>query len=175
MPFISEEIYKNLTEDESVHLTEYPLGDKSLLNDKLVSDMKKVRQIVEMGHSKRKDANIKLRQPLAAATYSAPEQCDLELEQIIAEELNVKKVEHKNGSDIKIELDTKITPLLQAEGDARDLIRQIQQLRKDSGLTLKDKIEILAPAWPEEFEEMVLKATAAGKIEKGEELVIKKI
>ena len=56
MPYISEEMYKNLTDDVSVHLADYPQGDKSLLDDKLISEMKIVRQIVEQGHSVRKEA-----------------------------------------------------------------------------------------------------------------------
>src|SRR5258708_24946410 len=85
MPFISEEMYRNLTEDESVHLTDYPLGDKSLLNEKLVADMKKVREIVELGHAKRKEAEIKLRQPLGSVTYTISDKLDSALEQIIAD------------------------------------------------------------------------------------------
>ncbi len=182
MPFISDEIYKNLTEDVSVHLTDYPLGDKSLLNDDLIAKMKWVRTIVEEGHAIRKEAGIKLRQPLAKAIYSnSPalnvEKLEPEMEKIIAEELNVKAVEYKKFSDkfSLIELDIEITPELKAEGEARDLIRQIQQLRKDSGLTLKDKIEVFGPTWPKEFEEMILKATAAIKIEQANELSIKKL
>src|SRR5581483_1590369 len=176
-PFIAEEMYKNLAFDESVHLTEYPKGDKTLLDEQLLTNMKKVREIVEKGHAVRKEANIKLRQPLAQATYFAKTKLAPELEQIIADELNVKAVEHQNGSDseLKVELDTKITQFLQTEGEARDLIRSIQQLRKDQNLTLKDRIEVAAPNWPKEFEELILRSTAAEKIEQAEQLSIKVI
>ncbi len=72
-------------------------------------------------------------------------------------------------------MDIEITPQLRKEGEARDLIRQIQQMRKDQGLTLKDKIEIETPNWPKEFEEMILKSTAADKISKSDKLTVKKI
>lgn len=175
MPFITEQMYLNLeTGDESVHLTNYPKGDKSLLDDKLVADMKIVRQVVEMGHAKRKESEIKLRQPLAKITYSIAGQLSPELEEIMAEELNVKKVEFIQATKLDVELDIKITPELKEEGEARDLIRQIQQLRKEKGLTLKDKIELEMPYWPKGFESMILTGTAATKITKGVTLRINK-
>lgn len=175
-PFLSEAIYQNLeTGDQSVHLTDYPLGDKSLFDDKLVKDMQVVRKIVEMGHGKRKEAGIKLRQPLGQVTYFQKEKLSSGMEEIIAEELNVKTVEYKKYSkDLKVELDTKITQVLKEEGQARELIRQIQQLRKDTGLTFLDKIEIFAPNWSKTFEHMILKSTAAKNIKQSEKLEIKK-
>ncbi len=175
MPFVSEEIYRNLTGDESVHLTNYPLGEKSLLDEKLIADMLVVREVVELGHAKRKEAEIKLRQPLAKITYFCEKKLDSELEEIITGELNVKTVEFKKAAELKVELDTKITPTLQEEGKARELIRKIQQLRKDNGLTLKDRIEIGLPEWPKSFEEMILKMTLATKITQAEKIEIKKV
>lgn len=177
MPFISEEIYTNLTDDPSVHLTDFPLGDKSLLDDKLVLDMKVVRQIVEIGHAKRKEANIKLRQPLMKATYFYSDRLERELEQLITDELNVKNVEYQKSSskDIKIELDTKITPALKKEAEVRELIRKIQQLRKEQGLTLNDKIKIGAPSWPKNFEELILRSTASVGIAKSNTLGIVRV
>lgn len=174
MPFISEEIYRNLTEDASVHLTEFPKGDDSLLDNKLIEDMKLVRQIVEMGHARRKEANLRLRQPLASATYTLPTKLLKDLEKIIAEELNVKAIEYKKDSALKIELDTNLTPSLIEEGEARDLIRQIQQLRKEAGLTKADKVQILAPNWPKDFEDLILRSTSAETITQGEALEVKK-
>lgn len=175
-PFVAEEMYKNLAFDESVHLTDFPKGDQSLLNEKLIADMKLVREIVEKGHAARKEAEIKLRQPLAAITYSAADQLGEEMEKIIAEELNVKQVKHSGSkSEVSVQLDTNITQSLREEGEARDLIREIQKLRKEEGLTLKDRIEVLAPVWPKEFEEMILKATSADKISQADELSIVKI
>lgn len=176
-PFVSEEIYRNLTSDESVHLTEFPKGDESLLDKKLLEEMNLVRKIAERGLAERKRANIRLRQPLASLTYTYNDRLSTELERIILEELNVKSVEYKKGSseDIQVTLDTKITPELQREGEVRELIRQIQQMRKEQGLTLADKTEVEAPSWPKEFEEQVLKSTASVKISHGTELKIHKV
>lgn len=175
-PFIAEEIYKNLTFEESVHLTSFPEGDKTLFNEKLISDMSLVRKIAEAGHAKRKEAGIKLRQPLAASSYKLPDQLDKDLEQILAAELNVKAVEYKKSSkkEPEVTLDTRITRQLAQEGEARELIRQVQQLRKEQNLTLADKTSIEAPNWPKAYEGMILLGTSSVKISQGDELKVKK-
>ncbi len=176
-PFITEEMYKNLTGDESVHLTDYPTGDKALLDEELNIQMAIARKIVEAGLAKRKEANIKLRQPLSKMKYLSDVTLSKELEQVILDELNLKNIEFKKSSyeDIGVELDTKITPILAAEGEARDLMRQIQSIRKDLNLTLSDKTKITAPSWPKDFEQQILQATASVSITKGETLSVAKV
>ncbi|MFH0937005.1 MAG: isoleucine--tRNA ligase [Candidatus Daviesbacteria bacterium] len=178
-PFISEEIYKNLTQEQSVHLSNFPEANTKLIDMSLIEGMRLVRKLAETGLSLRKEASIKLRQPLSKFTYLAEEKLSPELEKILAEELNVKIVEYKKYSDgeVKGELDTKITPQLQEEGEVRELIRQIQQLRKEKGLTLKDKIEVTVPTLPikKELMDLVLKQTNASSIKKGEEIAIKAV
>jgi len=179
MPFISDEIFRNLTQEESVHLQDFPLGDKSLLDKELIKDMVKLRQLVEMGHGQRKEANIKLRQPLSEFSYYLLEKLSNELEQILAEELNVKvvKFEKLNSGNLKGKIDTKITSELQAEGEVRELIRQIQSIRKDRGLTLKDQINISSSFIPKEdnLKLLILKQTNAKQIKLGEKLEIELI
>lgn len=176
MPFMAEAIYRNLTREESVHLTDYPQTDKSLLDERLVSQMLLVRKLVEVGHAKRKEAGIKLRQPLGHFTYYLPEKLSEDLEKVVMEELNVKEIEYVRSSieEIKGEMDTKITLELQEEGEARELARQIQNLRKESGLTLKDRIKIISPKVPknEELVSIVLRQTNASEIIHGEKLSI---
>ncbi|MBI2420540.1 MAG: class I tRNA ligase family protein [Candidatus Levybacteria bacterium] len=62
IPFISEEIYTNLTGEESVHLADWPDYDETLIDKNLNQEMKQAREIVESVHAKRKEANIKVRQ-----------------------------------------------------------------------------------------------------------------
>ncbi len=176
-PFISEEMYRNLTGEESVHLAAFPQGDERLSNNSLIGDMGTVRRLAEAGHSKRKESNIKLRQPLQKVTYYLPEKLSEYLEQVLTEELNVKKVGFKKSleGELKVKLDTGITPKLKEEGEVRDLVREIQKMRKEQNLTLKDKTAIEAPNWPEEFEDYILKNTASDSISKGESLKITKI
>lgn len=172
-PFISEEIFKNLTGGKSVHLEEFPRGDKNLLDKELISNMSLVRQIVELGHSKRKEQSIKLRQPLAEVVYKAPEKLPEELEEIIREELNLKAVEFESAKELSIELDINITENLVKEGEAREIIRNVQKLRKEQNLTLQDLIDLTLPSWPKEFEEMIRKLTHSRSIKSGEEINIK--
>lgn len=180
VPFITEEIYRNLTNEVSVHLCDWPrvkiLYDK-YYKEELEKGMEDVWAISEQGHARRKEANIRLRQPLASLTYAAEERLDKQLEQILAEELNVKSVEYRKSSSkgTKVDLDTNLTHELQAEGRARDLIREIQQLRKEQNLTLADRTKIIAPNWPKDFEKQILSATASISIEKGETLSIIKV
>ncbi len=174
IPFVSEEIFKNLTGEQSVHLQDYPEGNKNLLDKDLVKDMMYLRKIAEVGHAKRKEAGIKLRQPLSSVLYKLPNRLSEELEKVLADELNVKKVEYKKStkSDPEVELDIKITPELAAEGEARDLIRQIQQARKEQNLTLENKTKIIAPSWPAAFEKQILASTASVSIIKGPEFQV---
>lgn len=171
-PFIAEEMFKTLIGEESVHLQEFPKGDKSLLDKELISGMKLVRQIVEMGHSKRKENSIKLRQPLAKVIYINSEKLSEELEEIIKDELNVKSVGFKNGKEPAIELDINISEDLKKEGEAREIIRNIQKLRKEQGLTLNDAINLTLPSWPEEFKDVILKSTHSVSVTQGEETKI---
>lgn len=172
MPFISESIYRNLTEGVSVHLENYPLGDKSLLNEELISDMQLVRQIVEQGHAKRKESEMKVRQPLSSIIYTAPKVLADDLARIIAAELNVKAVQYKKGDQISVELDTLLTEALKREGEARELIRQIQIARKEAKTALHDIIIAYAPAWPTEFEKDILKQTLAKELKAGDTVAV---
>ncbi|MCL4366885.1 isoleucine--tRNA ligase [Patescibacteria group bacterium] len=178
-PFVSEEIYKNLTAQESVHLSSYPEENSQYSDVSLLAQMKQLRLLVEMGHSKRKAANIKLRQPLTKYFYNAPEQLSPDLEKIMAEELNVKEIEYNKSSDNNPfgELDTNLTQQLRDEGELRDLIREVQNLRKQAGLTLKDRIKITAPRLPErdELKSLLLKQTNAVAVEEGKTLLINKV
>src|SRR3989344_2059389 len=177
VPFITEDMFKGLTDEESVHLQDFPEISKELLDEDLMKDMAKVRKIAEVGHAKRKEGGIKLRQPLASVSYKSPERLSEQLEKILAEELNVKKVEYQKSPspEPKVDLDTKITQELKEEGEARDLIRQIQQLRKEQGLTLTDKTKIMATSWPRSFEKQILAGTASVSIEKGSEFKVLKV
>lgn len=176
-PFITEEIYKSLVGKESVHLQDFPQSKKELIDEKLISYMALVRKIAEAAHAKRKEAGIKLRQPLTSVLYKAPERLDKKLEEILLEELNVKAIEYEKSpsKEPKVILNTKITQKLAEEGEARDLIRLIQQKRKDQNMTLSDKTKIIATAWPKNFEKLILASTASVSIEKGNEFKVEKV
>ncbi len=95
MPFLADFIYKDLTGQESVHLSEWPKPRLELHDEKLESVMSTARQIVEQGLSLRRENSLKVRQPLAELEYFIKEKNHLlsaELEQVLADELNVKLV-----------------------------------------------------------------------------------
>jgi isoleucyl-tRNA synthetase len=146
-PFISEEIYKNLTGNESVHLSDWPKAAKLKTTDQqLISDMKLIRKIVELGLSKRKEAGIKVRQPLSCAHISGPHQdLSADLQKLISDELNVKSLDWGKGEDISVSLDLNLDADLVAEGNLRELIRQVQEARKAAGARLDQQIILKAP------------------------------
>ena len=137
--------------------------------------MEIVRSLSQMGHAQRQIANIKIRQPLAKLTLNLNSPLNENLLSIIAAEVNVKDLEinlvKENPSVI---LDTKLTPELIDEGEYRDLIRNIQVLRKEQQLKLTDRINIIAPDWPITFEKQILEKTLADSIQKGNSLSINK-
>lgn len=140
-PFIAEEIYKNLTGKDSVHLEDFSVSDKALIDEKLNEEMQLVRKIVEMGLSARAASKIKVRQPLKTLTYCG-EKLQTELEEIIADEVNVKKVLNTSDSFSEVVLDTEITKDLEIEGYAREIIRNIQSLRKETDFNIEDRIDL---------------------------------
>ncbi|MBU2545209.1 isoleucine--tRNA ligase [Patescibacteria group bacterium] len=137
MPFFSEEMYSNLkTKDmpESVHLCDWPKVDKT--NDKLEEKMRQVRNIVTLALAERAELGIKVRQPLSELTIK--DKLDKDLLELIKDEVNVKKV----SVGKKIKLDIKITEELKKEGEYREMIRNVNKIRKEMGLTPKDIVII---------------------------------
>jgi isoleucyl-tRNA synthetase len=102
MPFLAEELYQNLvcsvdkSAPESVHIADWPTYDEALIDEKLNADMRLVMRLASLGHSARNQAAIKVRQPLAEASFSVGSLKETKaLEDyaaILADELNVKKV-----------------------------------------------------------------------------------
>ena len=99
IPFMTEDIYRNLvcsvdkTAPESVHLCDYPVADKAFINKQLEDDMETVLGIVVLGRAARNTANIKNRQPIGKMFVKAPHALTEFYVDIIADELNIKKVD----------------------------------------------------------------------------------
>jgi isoleucyl-tRNA synthetase len=221
MPFLADEIYKNLTGEESVHLADWPKADQEYIQSELNEENRIIRQIVTLGHSVRDKANIKVRQPLALAQVGLPVNIDQKMvlaqKDVICEELNVKDLKiltdvgefvkrvvtpnakvlgPKYGKDVQqiivkakageyeisddgtvkiagfvlsseefemgfqgkpgfdvasegglsVVLDTVITEDLKMEGYAREIVRLIQDLRKEADYKVDDRIYILVEA-----------------------------
>ncbi|MBQ6321255.1 MAG: isoleucine--tRNA ligase [Lachnospiraceae bacterium] len=98
IPFMTEEIYQNIVcsvnpnAPESVHLCDYPTVDESMIDPKLEETMDEVLRIVVLGRAARNAADIKNRQPIGQMFVKAPLELNEYYQNIITEELNVKKV-----------------------------------------------------------------------------------
>ena len=143
LPFTAEKIYISVNENkESVHLQDYPEADKKKIDAELLNEMSSAMKIVSIGLRERDKAQIGLKWPLSKATISVDKKISENLRKIIAEQLNVKKLEIILGDEISVELDAVMTSELEAEGYAREISRQIQAFRKELGLEKSDWIAL---------------------------------
>lgn len=146
-PFTAEEMYRKLkssADPESVHLALWP--ESGSADENVLTGMADVRTTVSQALELRAKANIKVRQPLARLTIAkdfAPEYKD-----IIADELNVKEIIVDSSVDHLV-LDTHLTLELAEEGTMRELLRQVQELRKNTGLQASDQAVLTVSTSPE--------------------------
>jgi len=228
LPLTAEEIWRGLTGERSVHLTDWPSADELPEDTELVRAMDQVREVCSAGSALRKGAALRNRLPLSSLTVVVAGAERLQgFGEVIADELNVKSVrllaeDHPDaasygvsqrltvnaraagprlGKDVQtaisgsrsgdwsvaadgtvtsggvvlqegeyaleavasggedsatgllpgggfVVLDTAVTPELDAEGVARDLVRSVQQARRDAGLDVSDRIELTITADP---------------------------
>jgi isoleucyl-tRNA synthetase len=145
MPFVTEVIYRNLAagrhgRPDSVHLSDWPAAPAEWVDDELRRQMDGLRRLVTVGLAARNAAGIKVRQPLREVTI-AERPLEPQLESILLEELNIKAARYR-GEGGALVLDTAISDELKLEGLARDLVRKIQELRKQSGFAVEDRIRL---------------------------------
>ena len=175
-PFIAEAMYKNLTDEESVHLTDWPTYDESLIDENLHLQMIDIRKIVELGHAQRKEQSIKVRQPLAKVMITVTDKTHKfkdSLDFLIKDELNVKEIDFSKGDgEMSVKFDTELTQELIDEGKARDIVRSIQEERKKLSLKPSDRVNVTLPEWPKEFEETIKKKALIDTLSVGEELTV---
>lgn len=158
MPFYAEHLFSHVrTEDDpkSVHLSAWPIGGE--VDTELISAMAEVRRVVTLALEQRFKANIKVRQPLPDVSIDVA--FSTELQELIKDEVNVKTVTTVTRTIEKnltyevqahedayvaavVQLDTTITPELKKEGYIRELMRAVQDMRKDMGLEPKDRIAL---------------------------------
>lgn len=177
-PFLVDDMYKNLTDEQSVHLVSWSESDKSLINEDLEYKMAVARKLVEEGHSQRKTKQLKVRQPLASLATTSPIDFS-ELRELVKDEVNVKdvlinidsdklKIDYNDPQVINVVLDDKLTPELIAEGQARDIVRQIQAERKVLGTSLDEKVDVSLPDWPEDFEDEIKRKALIQNLSQGD-------
>lgn len=162
-PFIAEEIYQNLVvsidKDAplSVHLAAFPVVDKSLIDEDIITDTQLAMKICSMGRAARSKSSVKVRQPLPKLIVKARSSHEREALKKWApqllDELNVKDLDFTTENmeegprlsvtvegDYQVGVVTEITPELLAEGIAREIVRRIQTTRKAKGFDISDHI-----------------------------------
>lgn len=165
-PFVADMVYQELKNDQdslSVHLSAWPESEIYLLgkineNEKkeVIEKMAETRKIVSLGLEFRQQMKIKVRQPLSELKVKGSELVDQEeYIKLIKDELNVKTISFGQDVEGEVWLDGELTDDLVAEGVVRELIRQLQELRKKLGLNPMDKINLTIEA--ETFGQNLLK------------------
>ena len=141
-PFYADDLYQKVGgEKESVHLEEWSDTKNIMVDTTILSDMEIVRDIVTKGLEARQKSGIKVRQPLGKLKVKS-EKLKEEYLEILKDELNLKEIVEDVSLETDVELDAEITPELKMEGDFRELARAIQDMRKTSGLTPDDRINL---------------------------------
>lgn len=172
IPFLTETIFQNITKSGvSIHLSDWPkYEDISVFVDEFLDqEMQTVQLVVEKAHAARKEAGIKVRQPLPAVHVVSPQEKPSEaLLLVLTSEINVKKVSWKKGKVLNVALDTTLTPELIAEGQMREAIRTIQDLRKKMpNLSVSDTVDVWLPQWPEHYTEEIKQKTLVRHLHTG--------
>ncbi|MFD3400364.1 isoleucine--tRNA ligase [Kribbella sp. NPDC058693] len=254
LPLVTEDIWRGLTGERSVHLTDWPSYDELPDDPELVERMERAREVCSVASSIRKASGIRARQPLRTLTVATA--ADLaDLAPLIAAEVNVRDVVLTStdavdapvsqrltvnaraagprlGRDVQqvikasksgdwsvsadgvvvaggielqdgeytlettladgheasallpgggfVVLDTTITPDLEAEGVARDVVRAIQQARRDAGFEVTDRVRLTLTADPstaaavQTHRELIMGETLATALEvvEGSELIV---
>jgi len=169
VPFVAEELYQNLCRSvnpqarESVHLSDFPVADEAEINDRLNTDVELAMKISSLGRAARAKAGIKVRQPLAKAVIRVEtneEKKALErLATEVMEEINVKQLivlseagereefpsnmpDYSVANDARywVAIGTELRPELIAEGVSRELVRHLQNMRRNAKLDITDRI-----------------------------------
>ena len=157
MPFMAEQIWQRVTgnnfndNQKSVHLEPWPVasgvparfdsrsdsGGERETHNEIIEEMEKVRKIAEAGLAARDVAGFKIRQALQSYSTTITKELSEEMTTLVKDELNVLEI--KFGKD---ELNTELTEELKLDGVRRELVRSINNLRKNAGLTISDRVAI---------------------------------
>jgi len=177
MPFLAEDLYLKITgglEKESVHLenwTEDFIGELSKEETEVIENMRETRLAVSLGLEARAKVGIKVRQPLASLKIKSSKLKEYKKYfDLIKEEVNVKDVVFESNIAGEVELDTVLTKELKEEGVMRDIVRAIQEMRKNKKLNPGDLVELVVDTdgagkkFFEKFNDEISKATGLKEV-----------
>lgn len=159
MPMLAESVYQSVEgsftgadERLSVHLERWP--ESMPVEEPVIETMGQVRALVSRVLEAREQAGRPIKQALGKVALFVPSgELDQAYIDVILDEVNVKTAEVKKG-ELAVELDTSLTPELIREGMAREVTRRVNQLRKDAGLTIQDRIQLFVWSPTEEGKKM---------------------
>ncbi len=158
-PHISEEVYQHMGGDKlTIHMEDWPVCDEKLIREDIEHNMSIIQELVESIATERAKMGSKLRWPLKQIFICGKEKesnASVEMfDDVLKQQGNVKEIvyitadriprdkEPKDYSDGQIVIDFDVTPEIEAEGYARELIRRIQQMRKDMKLNVEQYVDI---------------------------------
>ncbi|MFB6182034.1 MAG: isoleucine--tRNA ligase [Candidatus Magasanikbacteria bacterium] len=164
-PFVAEKLYQQIKpNEESVHLQDWPEYKDELIDEKTIKETKKVRELAETGQALRQSEHMKLRQPLSEFAIGGIE-LSQQSKEILKDEMNVKEIinepneegdwKFKESEKFEVALNVEITEKLKKEGVFRDIVRNLNNLRKKEGLTRDDKVKLTYETDSETIEEVL--------------------
>lgn len=171
-PFVSEQIFKNLTGKLSVHLEDWPEAEEFDL--KLIQEMEKGRELVSAILSLRKEKSIGVRWPLIEVNYDGFA-LDSSVLKIVCEEVNAHKITlGKEVDTLSVNPDDFVETNVDHDlGSARDLIRSIQEQRKLLETSISELVDVVAPNWPSAHTDLIKSKALIRNLTVGEFLVTK--
>ena len=143
-PFFADILWQRMRTDEdeiSVHLASWPIILDEVDQD-MLAEMSSLQTVIELARAERAKAGIKVRQPLASATFNGVK-LSQPLIDLAKQELNVHEILTSDGDEISVTFDTELTDELRAEGLAREIARTIQELRKEAKLAQGDSASVI--------------------------------
>ena len=145
IPFITEEIYRNLSGEESVHLTNWPSFKSALHNEQLERAMEDGQKVASAAHALRKEGMVKARIPIKKLVYSGPRELTAEIKRVVLDEINVHELVYESKQkheEFTVSGDSGESNQDKEAGMARELVRQIQILRKEKECKMDEHIAV---------------------------------
>ncbi|MFH1751787.1 MAG: isoleucine--tRNA ligase [archaeon] len=188
-PFLTEHLYQKTFKEtekiESIHLLDWP--ESKEVNESLEEKMSKAREVMQQVLFEREKLQMGIRWPLKEVTVKMEKVENLkEFKELIMRQVNCKEVTLVEGKELVVEVDSTMTLELEMEGFSRELVRYVQDSRKEARLQKEDKItgvlesssEKIIKAfekYKEEIQEKTNSSFSLGKTEGFEKVKEKKV